>query len=169
MNGRQVLLQPSLLRQSLAANATLIPRFAVFRVTRMRRVVVNVDRWLVAERHVTDLALDTWRPCLHNTAETIIGYTATSKKRFWTFNTNLCTRFNWDNFYAWRYAVYYKWRKVLKRTDVKIGQATIWVNRQSALKRWWWVCKESLHRCSTSSLSVQQNWRESIVLLLHFY
>ena len=28
----------------------------------MRRVVVSADRWLVAERHVTDLTLDTWRP-----------------------------------------------------------------------------------------------------------
>ena len=30
----------------------------------MRCVVVSADRWLVAERHVTDLTLDTRRPFL---------------------------------------------------------------------------------------------------------
>ena len=63
MNRRQVPLHIPFMHQLLAANLALVSGVRMLRSASlsMRRVVVSADRWLVAERHVADLALDT--PC----------------------------------------------------------------------------------------------------------
>ena len=95
MNRWEVSLQIAFIHKLPAANLALVTSFSSGSLS-VRRVVVNADCWLVTERHVADLTLDTRRPCLHNTAETNTSYTATSDKRFFMFNTHLCKRSNYD-------------------------------------------------------------------------
>ena len=67
MNGINVTLEAALLCKLPAANVALVSGVSTLGSTAalsMRRVVVSADRWWVAERHVTDLALDTRCPCL---------------------------------------------------------------------------------------------------------
>ena len=78
MNRRQVPGQIAFIHKLPAANLALVPGDMVLWLLSgrwMRSVVVSADFWLVAERHVADLTLDSGRPCLYNTAETNISYT----------------------------------------------------------------------------------------------
>ena len=59
VNVRFVLFKRLLGRHLLAANCALVLRIRIVAALSMRRVVVSVDRWLVVERHVADLTLDT--------------------------------------------------------------------------------------------------------------
>ena len=70
MHQRQVLPQRLSTRDFFATNVTTKLGIRVFSSS-VRRVVVNVNRWLVTEDHVTQLTLDSWRPRLEQTKVTI--------------------------------------------------------------------------------------------------
>ena len=76
MNSSQVCTQIAFGCKLLAANLALVFGVRMLRswcqwrfdvAVSMRRVVVSADRWLVAERHLADLTLSNWRPCLNQT------------------------------------------------------------------------------------------------------
>ena len=71
VNSWNMFIQTAFLSELFAADVTRVRSFAGPGSSdggvAVRRVVVSVDRWLVAERHVTDLTLNTWRPYLWNT------------------------------------------------------------------------------------------------------
>ena len=84
VNSWQMFFHVAFLRKLSAANLALVSGVRMFgsaaAALSMRRVVVSADRWLIAERHMTDLTLDTGSPCLKYTTRIAYRYDAATGK-----------------------------------------------------------------------------------------